>query len=753
MKRLLIVSNRLPVTIRRRGGRPVLTPSDGGLATGLGAFHAKRGGLWLGWPGDAAEWSPHQWACIDAELTEQGLVPISLGADEVRGYYAGFSTGVLWPLCHYLVDRIPLDSYHWNAYQDVNRRFADDVARLHQPGDLIWVNDYHLMLVPAMVRARIPDARIAYFHHIPFPSIEVFRALPWRRPLLEGVLGADLIGLHTDSYVQHLRAAFRHTLGAEGGHHDVEWQGRSVVLGAYPMGIDAATIARVAARPAVRKDIDRIRHEAGGRAIMLGVDRLDYTKGIPRRLVAFERLLSRDPSLRDRVRLIQVAVPSRGNVAAYRTFRRDVEALVGRINGQFGTVEAAPVHYLHRTVSQQELTALYGAADVMIVSPLRDGMNLVAKEFVAARTGDDGVLILSEFAGASEDLREAISVNPYDIEGFADAMLRAIGMREPECQARMRALRQRVFSNPVERWVSRFADAAERAGRERVRSALPGEPSEAEDAAVLDHVTRLAARADTVQLCVDYDGTLVPFADTPGLAVPDVGLLSLLGQAAATPGLTVHLISGRSRATLQDWFRDSGLSLWAEHGLWHSRDGRTWEATMPVDPQALRRVLPALERVTALTPGSSIEDKGHSIAWHYRLADPDAGPARAHDLEAELIHLPTAGQFDVIAGNMVVEVRPRGVHKGLAIELIRGKADPGTVIVAIGDDVTDEDMFEALHPSGVGICVGHRPSVARHHLRNWQSVRQLLARLARTHDSASPGNSEQAAMHSQEVPA
>jgi trehalose 6-phosphate synthase/phosphatase len=726
MPRVLIVSNRLPVTVRPRKGRPAIVSSTGGVATGLGVFHAQRPGLWLGWTGSSEAVPDHHWAEVEADLSARGYQAVAMSTEEVNGFYAGFSNGVLWPLCHYLLDRIPPDTRHWEVYGNVNRRFADEVVRAHRPGDLVWVNDYHLMLVPAMVRARIPDARIAYFHHIPFPSFEVFRTLPWRAALLEGLLGADLIGVHTDSYAQHLRTAFRHALGADVSAGGVSARGRRVTIGAYPMGIDAARFARLAEQPAVREEADRIRHDAGGRAILLGVDRLDYTKGIPRRLLAFERLLQREPDLQDRVRLIQVAVPSRGEVPVYRRFREQVEALVGRINGQFGTERAVPIHYLHRAVSEERLVALYRAADALIVSPLRDGMNLVAKEFVAARADLDGVLILSEFTGASEVLREALIINPYDLDGFADTILRAIRLEPDERHARMRALRGRVLNNQVVSWATRFMADLEGASAGANAAGRSGE----DDEAVLAHVADLSRRAASVHIFVDYDGTLVPFADVPELASPDPGLLALLGLLAAAPGLTVHLISGRSRAALEAWFGGAGLSLWAGHGLWHSPDGLAWEAAAAADVRSLDAILPLLERATAQTPGSSIEHKGESVAWHYRMADADAGPARALALKADLVRLLAAEGLEVMEGSKVLEVRPRGIHKGQAIERVRAGAGSGVLFLAIGDDTTDEDMFTVLRTSGIGISVGDRPSGAHYHLRNWQAVRQLLARIA-----------------------
>jgi trehalose 6-phosphate synthase/phosphatase len=454
--RLLIVSNRLPVTACVTIDGVRATESGGGLATGLRPWHERSRGVWLGWPGDVSAATAAQRRAFDDDLDTRGIVPVHLSAAQVDGYYHGFANGVLWPVFHSLVDRVPTHAAGWEAYREVNERFADAVAREYRRGDTIWIHDYQLMLVPALLRQRLPHARIGFFLHIPFPSSDVFRILPWRRELLRGLLGADLVGFHAGDYMRHFTASLRHIDGIEPDEDQVRAGGREVKLGVFPMGVDAAAFAALATDSAVLGQVEAIRRDAGGRRIVLGVDRLDYTKGIPQRLEALESLLARNPELRDEMRYIQIAVPSRGDVDAYQQFRRDVEERVGRINGAYGTLRSAPVHYLHRSVSPHELVALYRAADVMLVTPLRDGMNLVAKEFAASRVDDDGVLVLSEFAGASAELHGAMKVNPYDVDGVADTIRRALSMPAEERQVRMRSLRRRVSVHDVHRWADGF---------------------------------------------------------------------------------------------------------------------------------------------------------------------------------------------------------------------------------------------------------------------------------------------------------
>jgi trehalose 6-phosphate synthase/phosphatase len=456
--RLIIVSNRLPVTVEVNRGRAVVRQSVGGLATGLAGPHTRMRGTWVGWPGDLAGLDAAAKRDVEAQLASLGTVPVHLSPREVEVFYEEISNAVLWAICHDRIDRLPLRLAGWDVYESVNARFADAVAELWRPGDMVWVHDYQLLRVPALLRERIPDARIGFFLHIPFPNPEVFFTLSTRQWLVEGMLGADLVAFHTRRYRGHFTAALRRLLGIEmDADSHISYRGRRIQLGIFPMGVDAADFsARSADREVSGQTLEL---KAGPQRLLVGVDRLDYSKGISRRLLAFERLLVQHPEWRERVRLVQVAVPSRGQVSEYRRFRREVEAMVGRINGEYATPSWTPIQYLFRSVPPQTLLALYRAADVMVVTPLRDGMNLVAKEFAASRTDEDGVLILSEFAGAVDELRSAIVVNPYDVDGVADAIHTALTMDRHERRARMNQLRRQVIEHDVHRWADDFLTA------------------------------------------------------------------------------------------------------------------------------------------------------------------------------------------------------------------------------------------------------------------------------------------------------
>jgi len=719
--RVLIVSNRLPVTAHVANDEVRLSDASGGLATGLRPYHENSGGLWIGWPGDVSRMAPAQRHDLEERLRQRAIVPVTLSRDHIERYYNGFSNRVLWPAFHSLIDRVPVDAGSWDAYCRVNEAFADAVALEYRNGDTVWVHDYQLMLVPGLLRARRPEARIGFFLHIPFPSPDVYRVLPWRRQILTGLLGADLIGFHTFAYLRHFFASLRHVEGVEPDIDRVRIADREVHVGVFPMGVDAERFAALARDPDVEARVRDIRRDAGDRRIVLGVDRLDYTKGIPRRLQAVERLLTRTPPLRDQVRFIQVAVPSRGDVDSYQRFRRQVEESVGRINGACGTLASSPIHYIHQSVSQTELVALYRAADVMLVTPLRDGMNLVAKEFVASRVDDDGVLILSEFAGASAELDGAVTVNPYDVDDVADSLDRSLSMSPHERQARMRTLRQRVFDHDIDAWATEFLERLASTSPDNTTSrATRAEPC-------LASVLAEAQPTQRIRLLLDYDGTLVPIARAPELAAPDEELLGLLAALASLPGIQLDLVSGRPRPTLDAWFGELPISIWAEHAFWHRpAGGRLWHAAADVVPASLARIRSIFEQFADATPGSHVETKSASIAWHFRRAPRQFGARQAHELRMVLDDALSNQPFEVIEGRKVIEVRLRGVSKALVAQDIRAAAVGDCLVMAIGDDLTDEDLFRALPASSATVVVGRRPSCARFRLADYQEVRRIL---------------------------
>ncbi len=723
--RVILVSNRLPVTVRVDRGE-LLASSTGGVATGLKGVHERSGGTWVGWPGDISRLNATQREAVEGRLSDLGCVPVHLSGSEISRYYDGFANGVLWPLFHYQLDRVPPTSHEWDVYRAVNQRFAEAAAHAWKgPGDVVWVHDYQLLLVPRMLRALVPEARIGFFLHIPFPAYDVMRILPWRDEILAGMLGADLVGFHTFPYRSHFASSVLRILGLPVHGDDIVVDDRNVRLGVFPMGVDAAGFAALATDPDVDAEVTRLRQDLRGEKVLLGIDRLDYTKGIPRRLLALERLLEREPRWRGKVRLLQIAPASREKVPSYKEFRAEVDQLVGHINGTFSTIDWAPIRYVHRPLNQRQITALYRVADVMLVTPLRDGMNLVAKEFVACRTDDDGVLVLSELAGASAEMVEAVQVNPYDIDALARTYHDALTMGEDERHQRMRALRQRVFAWDVHRWASSFLETL---GSAEVQPRPQVTLSSREE---LDELAQRMRAAEQLLLLLDYDGTLVPFTRSPDLAAPDRGLRELLGALAAKPGVNVHVISGRRRETLERWLGDLPIGLHAEHGYWSRATARSgWTAMDDVSVEWMASARAVLDAVTAATPGSLLEVKTTSLAWHWRMAEPEIGAERAERLTRRLQEVTEGQPVRIVPGDRVVEICARGVGKDRVVEqLLRNGSHPLPMTVAMGDDVTDDDLFRALPPGGISISVGFRPSAARYRVVHPRAARALLQRL------------------------
>jgi trehalose 6-phosphate synthase/phosphatase len=735
--RLVVVSNRLPLTLRRAGEGWRTERSAGGLTTAMGPILERTGGVWVGWPGDSSEArDERRRKLLERWAAEQRYLAVDLPREVYEGFYEGYSNQTVWPLFHYFPILLKFEPRHWDAYIDANRRFRDVVLANLRPGDAVWVHDYQLMLLPQMLREAAPDAAIGFFLHIPFPSSSVFRLLPRREELLRGLLGADYLAFHTYSYLQNFRQSALRVLGLDSRMDAVEVGGRSVRLDALPIGIAPEQFTDLVERDeGTRRRLAEMRERFRGRHLLLSVDRLDYTKGIPERLRAFQRLLEQSPELRGRAVLVQVAVPSRESVARYRELRQEVDKLVGRINGELSTPDWTPIVYIRRAVPATELAALYAAADLAWVAPLRDGLNLVAKEYVACQRGGAGVLVLSEFAGAASEMGEALLVNPYDEERTAETIAAALSMPEAERRERMAALYRRVVRNNVFAWGERFianlreaADARAARAHERAEE-LPVERASA--------AFRAAPRR---LLLLDYDGTLVPFANRPQDAVPPDSLAPALARLAADPANTVALVSGRARADLERWFgRVPGLWLAAEHGaiLRSPKTGR-WEMYRAgYSDSWKRRVLPVLEHFVNRTPGSFVEIKEFSLVWHYRMADAVFGEWLANELVATLEGMLSETELRAHRGQKIVEVKLIWANKGEVLaRLTRDAPDPPAFVLAAGDDRTDEDLFASLPEDAWTVHVGPRQTRARFCLHDPAAMRDLLASLA---DSAALG--------------
>jgi trehalose 6-phosphate synthase/phosphatase len=723
--RLIVVSNRLPLTLRKTEGGWATKLSSGGLATAMNPLLRRSGGDWIGWPGGVEDNEKERRAILENWEHTERYIAVELPAEIATRSYEGYANQSLWPVFHNFLSQLKFDAKDWDAYVEANRIFCKAVVDRYQPGDLVWVHDYHLMLLPQMLRDELPDAAIGFFLHIPFPSSEIFSVLPRREALLQGLLGADLVAFQTHGHLQQFRSALLRVLGVESKINEVPIEARVVRLEALPIGIAPEEYTGLLAN-----DEATARYYAEwvarykGRKVLLAVDRLDYTKGVPERLRAYARLLKSSSELKDKVILIQIAVPTREGIETYQDLRTEVNQLVGEINGKLGTPDWTPVVYINRAIEREELVALYKLADVCWVGPLRDGMNLVAKEYVACKGEGEGVLVLSEFAGAAAEMGEALMINPFDEGRTALSVERALTLDERERRLRMRALHSRVLRNNVFSWGDRFLTSLQEAVSARGRYAetqpkrlRPGEIHEA---------YRQARRR---LLIMDYDGTLVPFANQPEQAAPSPVLVQLLTSLAADSNNCVALISGRQSENLDRWFGPiEGMWLVAEHGaelkLPRSASWEPLRAQAPAEWKST--VMPILEHFVDRTPGSFVEEKKYSVVLHYRMAEPEFGEWLANELVSMLEAMLAETELRAFRGEKIIEVRPVWVNKAEAFERLLAAQPEPDFLFAAGDDRTDEDLFERITGEAWTVHVGSGPTKAAFSVPDFESVRKLL---------------------------
>ncbi len=736
MNQIHILSNRLPYNAAKVGDEFTLTPSVGGLATGVKSIYKHYEGLWIGWPGIAQEnLEGDDVARIEAVLAEENCVAVHLTQEEVNQYYEGFSNETIWPLFHYFTEFAEYRQEHWDAYMKVNRKFADAALRVAAPGDVIWVHDYQLLLAPRMIKDARPDLTIGFFLHIPFPSYEVFRILPWRNEIIAGMLGADLIGFHTYDYQRHFFSCVRRLFGHEIHFNQIHVLGRIILADAFPMGIDYAHYAQAALAADSRQDEDRseLQQELDSffrqdpeRQLILSIDRMDYTKGIPNRLRAYEIFLDRYPQYRGKVCLVMLVVPSRDNVSRYQRLKRQVDELVGEINGRFGMVNYTPIWYFYRAMPFENLIELYNACDVALITPVRDGMNLVAKEYAAARNTKNGVIIVSEMAGVSKEMGEALIINPNNLNEIAESIHTALSMSPAEQQQRLSVVQQRLKRYDVFKWASDFLRALQSVGT--IQQDFNAKRVSDE---ILRQIARRYAAAGSRALFLDYDGTLAPFKDDPQAASPDAETLAIIRSLADAPGNEVTIISGRDRDTLQRWFAGINVNLIVEHGVWTRARGGEWEMLYQINADWKVNIRPTLENFVDRTPGSFIEEKNYSLVWHYRKAEQEQADLRANELKDELTNLIANHNLEIMEGHKVIEVKSGGINKGsAALRFIAG--DAYDFIFAAGDDWTDEYMFRELPESAITVKVGMANTAARYKVESVDDMRRLLGTLTNT---------------------
>lgn len=700
--RLIVVSNREPYIHMRSGLRVSAETPAGGLTAALDDVLRSTQGTWVAWGSGNADRDT-----VDGDSRVQvppgdpryTLKRVWLAPQVVDNYYHGYANQVLWPLCHITLDRVSYRRSFWEYYVRANRAYAVAVLEETKGSDVIWVHDYHLCLVPSLLRERSAELTIAHFWHIPWPNWSVFRICPQSRELLEALLANDLVGFQIPLFVRNFMDCVRECLDASVDYprRAITYRGRTTRLEAFPISVDYDkfnTLASSAHATRAVKSMRKLRH-LNGQLVGIGVDRLEYTKALIKRLQTLELLFERYASLRGKFTFIQIAVPTRMR-EPYLSYGQVVREMIERINNRFGTGSWRPIIYLTEKINHRELAAYYRLADLAIISSVYDGMNLVAKEYVACQVDGQGVLILSELAGAADELEGSLLVNPYDIENFADRIKQALLMGPEEKKARMTSLRSQVREHDIRRWVSDILGyiAKLRNGKYRERRHLFSHKDEV--------VKRFQNRK--LILFLDFDGTIAPIADTPDHVVVPSRVRFALQRIAGLAPLAV--VSGRSLGDLRERVGINGISYAGNHGAEISIENTVARSAEADKTTALlQRFLEALRTDMGSIPGILIEDKGVTASVHFRKVD----PLREGDILRMFwsIARDYGGEFRVTTGKKVLEIRPQNTwNKGDAVKRILGHYGGDMLPLYVGDDTTDEDAFRALKECGISISIG-----------------------------------------------
>lgn len=718
--KLIIVSNRLPLTVTQQNGKYEIVPSAGGLTTGLHSLETSLEKHWIGWPGVHFD-NPIEKLKVDLHLTSRKFHPIYLTPEQIENYYEGYSNSIVWPLSHYFFSHIRYQSRYWEAYKEVNQLFCQKTLELIEPDDIVWVQDYQLMLLPQMLRKRMPNICIGYFHHIPFPSYELFRCLPERGEILKGLLGADLVAFHTHSYMRHFISAVYRVLKQDCILDEIYLENRVVDVDAFPMGINYEQYSTALENPEIRLKADELRKSFGNGKLILSVDRLDYSKGIPMRLRSFEHLLVDYPQYRKKVSLVMIVAPSRDNVDIYAALKEKIDREVGAINGRYSTADWTPVYYFYRSFDFKDLAALYHLADIGLVTPFRDGMNLVAKEYVAAKQDGKGVLILSEMAGAAIELSDAIIVNPNDAKAIENAFVEALEMPEEKQIAAMKSMQEIVSEQHIGQWAKEFVE--ELMTVQKKNKALQMKIIKEHNLNIIKKAYRKARKR---LILLDYDGTLSPFYSDPMQAKPSTETLKLLEEMCKDKRSRVVICSGRDKKTLDAWFGHLPLGLSAEHGAFYKQEGMWYDKIQQIEWDS--EIVNIMKQTQRKTPRSKLERKDTALVWHYRDVDVWLAELRVTQLINALINPCSRQNLQIMKGNKIVEVKYSDCSKGgEALRLL--EEDHYGFVMAIGDDTTDEEMFTALPPGAITIKVGKTSSVASYNLPQQDQVITFLTNL------------------------
>jgi trehalose 6-phosphate synthase/phosphatase len=723
MPNLVIVSNRLPVSIKKTGTSIEVYPSSGGLATGLSSYTKRRGTKWIGWPGlPSDDLSEADKIKVAKQLKKYRCYPVFLTKKQIDEFYNGYSNSVLWPLFHELPIHTGDNQANWDAYRSVNQQFATTTLQLSEPGSTIWVHDYQLLLTPQMLRAERPNDQVGFFLHIPFPKQEVFTPSKHAAKLLAGMLGADLVGFHTSVYTQNfLDGCTELNFGSQNGRQ-ILLQNRTVLATDFPMGIDYGKFARASKQRKVRSEYKRLQRKYAGKKVIATVDRLDPTKGFVERLEAYQELLGTNTHLHGGIVMVMLAIPSRGDIIEYQKLKQRVEELIAAINTEFGNQSWQPIEYMYQTLPFEELSALYQRADIAFVAPVRDGMNLVAKEYLASQPDQKGILVLSETAGAAQELKDAIQVNPAQPKTLVRGLSRALALPTIELQRRTGTMQRHLSKFTVQNWADTFIDSLQKPRtihKIRVQN-MTGK--------VENELLSAYSHAQSRLLLLDYDGVLRSFTRDPAEAKPTPDVLETLRRLGADTKNDVMVVSGRSRTDLSNWFGDLPIALAAEHGaLIRRKGGKNWHKTSGSGLDWQHQILDILEYYAEQTPGASVEQKEWALVWHYRTASPYYTQKHLVTLRRLLKPIVKKHSLEILEGNKILEVRPKDISKRRAAQ--EWLVHDHDFVLALGDDVTDEDMFTAMPPQAYSIKVGRGQTAARFRLKSVTEVVRLLSKL------------------------
>lgn len=722
--KIITVSYRLPLSIKTQNRKTTITQSSGGLATAILSYSEKSEAN-LTWVG-VADFEESTWEKNKDSFPKTfDVEPVFLDKKLNKNFYNIFSNSVLWALFHYFPSFVEYTEEAFEAYVEANAIVAQKINEIYEPGDVVWIHDYHFLGLANVVRQHHPDAKIGFFLHIPFPNFELYRILPnkAKKYILEGILGANLAGFHTWENAIHFTECVEKILGLPQRSFLFSQETHQTKVGSFPISIDFDKFYDSYNRENVVALRDEIKGLYQDKKIIFSVDRLDYTKGINNRLNAFERFLRKHPEWNEKVVFLLVIVPSREEIGKYGERKRIIELNVGRINGAMGNYKWTPVVYQYQSVDFDRLIALYTSADVALISPVRDGMNLVAKEYVASRQDKNGVLILSSMAGAAKELQEAITINPFDTELTGEKIALALNMPQEEQQRRMERMQKYLKKHDVFMWANRFLSEIDVAHKNDTNAvAFKTE----EKAKVFEKYEAAQKRL----LLLDFDGTLVSLRSRPELAVPDENLLSMLAKLAADPRNELWIISGRDKPFLERYLGHLPIGLVAEHGGYIKR--AKWESIIQGMPDWKDRVIEVMQEYTDRNEESFIEVKEFGIAYHYRNVDEKLGFLTSRELltllKNHLYNIPV----QIIDGNKVIEVKHYLAHKGTTCRdnILTGEHD---FVLAFGDDKTDEDLFEQLSGDNqFSVKVGKGNTAANFRIESVDKVLEFLHELEET---------------------